>query len=170
VLAHRVRYAHRRLWTDLVDGRALRRADAFERDRVESLLDLLGLSPIAEHSVAGLPLGISRRVEVARALANGPTVVLLDEPCAGLDPRETEQFTKALVRVVADSGVSMLMVEHDVGVVLELSQRVFVLDFGLMIASGRPDEIRRNVAVRAAYLGDEHVDTGDATVERVVPE
>jgi ABC-type branched-subunit amino acid transport system ATPase component len=108
---------------------------------------------------------------VARALANGPTVVLLDEPCAGLDPRETEQFTTALVRVVADSGVSMLMVEHDVGVVLELSQRVFVLDFGLMIASGRPDEIRRNVAVRAAYLGDEQVVAGDATtVDLAVPE
>jgi ABC-type branched-subunit amino acid transport system ATPase component len=157
VLAHRVRYARRRLWTDLVDGRALRPADRLETERVDSLLELLGLTSVAHHSVSGLPLGMSRRVEVARALASRPSVVLLDEPCAGLDSRETEQFSAALVRVVADSGVSMVMVEHDVGVVLGLSHTVFVLDFGIMIASGRPDEIRRNPAVRAAYLGDEEL-------------
>lgn len=156
-LAYRVRHHRQRLWTDLFTGRALRRPDSAEVDEVDGLIRLLDLSHVAQTPVAGLPLGLTRRVEVARALATSPSVLLLDEPVSGLDSRETAQFCSVLEQVVSERGVSMLLVEHDVAVVLGLSKWVFVLDFGALIAQGTPEAIRSDPAVRAAYLGhDEH--------------
>ncbi len=125
-------------------------------------LDLLGLSALAGAPVAGLPLGISRRIEVGRALATSPSVVLLDEPSSGLDGRETRQLANALTRVVDDSGVALLLVEHDVEMVLGLSQVVSVLEFGVLIAHGPPEAIRESPKVRAAYLGTEVPSTARA--------
>jgi ABC-type branched-subunit amino acid transport system ATPase component len=155
VLAHRVRYARRRLWADLLDWRAWRAPDPAETEHVETLLDMLGLTDVAREPVAGLPLGVARRVEIGRALARAPSVMLLDEPFSGLDVRETEQVLAGLVRTVNEHDVSLLLVEHDVAVVLGVSTTVYVLDFGMLIASGSPEYIRTNSAVRTAYLGVE---------------
>ena len=107
-----------------------------------------------------LPLGTARRVEVARALATGPSIVLLDEPSSGLDGHETAKLGSALRTVVEQEQISLLLVEHDVAMVLGLSNSVAVLDFGVRIAYGTPDEIRNDPAVRAAYLGDDEAVEG----------
>jgi branched-chain amino acid transport system ATP-binding protein len=157
VIGHRIHHARRRVWTDLVDGRAWRRSDAEEDTRVDGIMELLGIGALARKDVTALPLGLSRLVEVGRALATGPKLVLLDEPSSGLDADETERLSAALRRVQEVRGVSFLLVEHDVAMVLGLSSSVFVLDFGSMIASGTPEQIRSDPAVKAAYLGDEPV-------------
>jgi branched-chain amino acid transport system ATP-binding protein len=155
VLGYRVRKQRSRLWTDLFTAGALHPTSTAEAERVEHLVDLLGLRNVANTSASVLPLGTARRVEVARALATGPSVVLLDEPSSGLDGHETAQLGVALRTVVEEEKVSMLLVEHDVAMVLGLSSEVAVLDFGVRIAYGTPDEIRNDPAVRAAYLGDD---------------
>jgi len=157
VLAHRVRFDRQRLWRDMVDPRSLLPPSRTENERVDALLELLDLTEVARASVGALPLGTSRLVEIARALATRPDVVLLDEPLSGLDMRESENVASVFRRVVenGERRVSLLMVEHDVATVLSLSTRIFVLDFGELIASGTPAEIRNNAMVRSAYLGDE---------------
>jgi branched-chain amino acid transport system ATP-binding protein len=98
---------------------------------------------------------MTRLVEIARALAARPSVLLLDEPSSGLDAQETAQVSEVFRLAVEQRGVSLLLVEHDMSLVLDLCDRVNVLDFGVIIASGTPDEIRADPAVRAAYLGAE---------------
>ena len=169
VLGYRIRKERNRLWTDLFTAGSLHRESAEEKERVNYLVDLLGLANVARTPAASLPLGTARRVEVARALATGPSIVLLDEPSSGLDAHETSQLAGALRRVVEEEKVSMLLVEHDVAMVLGLSSAVTVLDFGLCIAQGTPDTIRNDPAVRSAYLGDDEAvgSTGaDAAVEQ----
>jgi branched-chain amino acid transport system ATP-binding protein len=163
VLGYRVRHQRNRLWSDLVTAGALRRSSTDERERVDHLIDLLGLSGVADAAASVLPLGTARRVEVARALATGPSIVLLDEPSSGLDGHETAQLGAALRTVVEEEQVSLLLVEHDVAMVLGLSSHVAVLDFGIRIAQGTPDEIRHDPAVRAAYLGDDEAVEGHPT-------
>ena len=162
VLAYRVRHEYKRLWRDLFDLAGFRRPPREEDERVDALVALLGLQSVADVPVAALPLGTTRRVEVARALAAGSAVLLLDEPSSGLDPRETDQLSQVLETIVRTEGVGVLLVEHDVGMVLRLSSMVTVLDFGRCIAVGTPDEIRVNEQVRAAYLGDAGQDDGSA--------
>jgi branched-chain amino acid transport system ATP-binding protein len=156
-IAHRVSTSRSRVWTDVVTGRGFRPADRPEIEAVDALLDALHLTEIADRPVAGLPLGMTRLVEIARALATNPKVLLFDEPSSGLDAEETEQVARVLERAVERSGVSLLLVEHDVAMVLGLCGYIYVLDFGVKIGEGTPDEIRANPAVRAAYLGDEKV-------------
>jgi ABC-type branched-subunit amino acid transport system ATPase component len=167
VLAHRVRYSRQRLWRDMVDPRSLLPAGAEENERVDQLLELLDLTNVAHAAVGALPLGMSRLVEIARALATRPDVVLLDEPLSGLDMHESENLASVFRRVVENDQrkVSLLMVEHDVATVLSLSSKIFVLDFGELIASGTPSEIRGNTAVRSAYLGDDEDTTSADTKE-----
>jgi branched-chain amino acid transport system ATP-binding protein len=98
---------------------------------------------------------MTRLVEIARALATNPAVLLLDEPSSGLDSRETEQVIEVFRLATERRGVSLLLVEHDMSIVLGLCDQVHVLDFGVKIAAGTPDEIRADPAVRAAYLGEE---------------
>jgi ABC-type branched-subunit amino acid transport system ATPase component len=162
VLAHRAHYERRRCWSDFFSLRGMFPPAKLETEQVDALLELLGLTHIAKTQVSVLPLGLARLVEVGRALATHPRVVLLDEPLSGLDVRATEKLTAAFERVVSNSadGLSLLMVEHDVASVLALSSRIFVLNFGQLIAQGTPAEIRADPAVRDAYLGDE-----DATAE-----
>jgi ABC-type branched-subunit amino acid transport system ATPase component len=155
VLAYRVRNAKSRVWSDLFTMGALRPVAADEKDRVDELIGLLGLEALADSPALGLPLGSSRLVEVGRALATDPTVLLLDEPSSGLDSTETEQFEQTLRRVATERGISVLLVEHDVELVMRLCSTIYVLDFGALIASGTPAEVRANPAVRAAYLGEE---------------
>jgi branched-chain amino acid transport system ATP-binding protein len=155
VLAYRVRHARRRVWGDLFTLGSLRRPDAAESQAVDGLIELLGLGPIAGQQTLGLPLGMGRLVELGRALATDPKVLLLDEPSSGLDSNETEQFEAALGRVTRERGISVLIVEHDVELVMRVSSHIYVLDFGVLIASGPPDQVWVDPAVRAAYLGEE---------------
>ncbi len=157
VLAHRTRTAKRRIWSDLFTLGSLRPVDPIEKTLVDDLIDSLGLGPVADRLAIGLPLGVSRRVELGRALATSPTVLLLDEPSSGLDSSETGEFEVTLRRMANDHGVSVLIVEHDVELVMRLCQSIYVLDFGVLIAGGAPDEIRRDRRVQAAYLGEEMV-------------
>src|SRR5829696_262155 len=167
VLGYRVRNQRKRLWSDLFTAGALHPASDEENTRVDRLVDLLGLTSVANTAASVLPLGTARRVEVARALATGPSIVLLDEPSSGLDGHETSQLGAALRTVVEEEKVSLLLVEHDVAMVLGLSSQVAVLDFGVRIAYGTPDEIRNDPAVRAAYLGDDEAVEGTHEDEKL---
>ena len=155
MLAHRISTQRSRIWSDIVTARGFRRPGQEEVERVDGLLEVLSLSRVAGQPVAALSLGMTRLVEIARALAANPTVLLLDEPSSGLDAQETAQVVEVFRLAVERRGVSLLLVEHDMSMVLDLCDYVNVLDFGVMIASGTPDEIRANPAVRAAYLGKE---------------
>jgi branched-chain amino acid transport system ATP-binding protein len=119
---------------------------------VALILQRLGLSALADVPVGSLPTGQARLVELGRALAARPTVLLLDEPASGLDDAETTEFGVLLIELAA-AGLAILLVEHDVGLVMQVCTQIYVLDFGQIIASGTPEEVRANEAVVAAYLG-----------------
>jgi len=118
-----------------------------------SLLDRVGLGAVRHEHVGSLPTGQARLVELARALATSPTVLLLDEPGSGLDDAESATLGNLLVDL-ARSGMAVLLVEHDMELLMKVCDTVSVLDAGMLIASGTPDEVRQNEAVRSAYLGD----------------
>ena len=134
-----------------------------ERDAVEHAkhwLDRVGLVHRADDAAGDLPYGDQRRLEIARAMCTGPVLLCLDEPAAGLNPRESRELNALLLSMRGENGLSILLIEHDMGVVMEISDRIVVLDYGRKIAEGTPREIRENPAVIAAYLGveDEEVD------------
>jgi ABC-type branched-subunit amino acid transport system ATPase component len=153
-LAYRARHQRSRLWKDMFTGGGFRAIGKDEKERVDFLLELLMLKDLADVPVDVLPLGTTRLVEVGRALASGPKLVLLDEPLSGLDSNETRQLAAVLRRTVNVEGISLLLVEHDVAMVLSLCTNIFVLDFGQLIAVGPPDVIRNDAAVKDAYLGE----------------
>jgi len=151
LVAERARRGTGALWKDVV-GRG--RPTASEQERAERTLQLLGLSPVADRKVEALSLGIGRLVEVGRALMTEPKLLLLDEPSSGLDRRETDVLAATLRDVSAEREIAMLLVEHDVEFVRSLASRVFVLDFGTLIASGATHDVFADDAVRRAYLGE----------------
>jgi len=161
VLAHRARTSRSRLWRDMFDPRSLFSPSKEESERVDALLELLRLTRVSKAPVAALPLGMVRLVEVGRALASDPHVLLLDEPLSGLDMKASENLLAVFAQIVEQAAhpLSIVIVEHDVAAVLALSQTVFVLDFGERIAAGTPEEIRNDPAVRSAYLGDSEPST-----------
>ena len=163
VLAHRAKHARDRVWSDLFTLGSLRPADAAERAAVDDLLELLGLADHASRQAAGLPLGLARLLELGRALASSPTLLLLDEPSSGLDAADTAKFEAIVTRVARERGISVLLVEHDVDMVMRVCETVYVLDFGELIATGPPDAVRSDPAVRAAYLGEDPA--GETTAE-----
>jgi branched-chain amino acid transport system ATP-binding protein len=152
-IAWRVRFDNRRMWTDLISTRSWRIPKSSERERIEYLLDRLSLSHIGDMTVSGLPLGLSRLVEVARALVAFPSVVLLDEPFSGLDTAGLTAVSTTLQDLVTTENVSLLLVDHDVEMVLAGSHKIIVLDSGRVIASGSAADVRANEAVRDAYFG-----------------
>jgi branched-chain amino acid transport system ATP-binding protein len=124
-----------------------------EQERAEEILALLGLSDIADRPVESLSLGHSRLVELGRALATQPRLLMLDEPSSGLDRTETAELAQVLLRVVAARGMAVLLVEHDLELVRQITNRLFVLDVGRLLTSGRTTEVLDNPAVREAYVG-----------------
>ena len=129
-------------------------ASADENGRVNAMLELLELSAVADRPIESLSLGVGRLVEIGRALMTEPKLVLLDEPSSGLDRHETEALADQLRSVQHERGFAVLLVEHDVEFVRSLVERVFVLDFGTLIASGATEDVFADSAVRKAYLGD----------------
>jgi branched-chain amino acid transport system ATP-binding protein len=120
-----------------------------------TLLHNVGLGEFVNELAKNLPYGAQRRLEIARALATEPFLLLLDEPAAGMNPLETEKLME-LIETIRNSGVSILLIEHDMKLIMKISDRITVLDHGLKIAEGNPEEIRNNEAVIEAYLGSSH--------------
>jgi branched-chain amino acid transport system ATP-binding protein len=135
-------------------GKARRSEDAHRR-RVEDVIDFLGLSPYRHQPAGRLPYGVQKRVELGRALAAEPRLILLDEPMAGMNLEETEDMARYILDINEEWGVTVLLVEHDMGVVMDLSDQVVVLDFGQVLAAGSPAQVQQDPAVVAAYLGSE---------------
>ena len=133
----------------------------------EEILERVGLRSVASNSVESMPTGLARLVELGRALATRPKLLLLDEPGSGLDHSETEALGDLLLDLVAE-GMAILLVEHDVELVMRVCEHIFVLDFGRLIASGPPAHIQADKAVQAAYLGAEVSGDGSAYEEEEV--
>jgi branched-chain amino acid transport system ATP-binding protein len=131
----------------------VKREEAASRDKARELLIYCGLARRHEERSASLPYGDQRRLEVARALATDPKLLLLDEPTAGMNPQETAEFTSFVGKVRDEKNVTVLLIEHDMKVVMGVSERITVLEYGAKIAEGTPAEIRSNERVIEAYLG-----------------
>jgi branched-chain amino acid transport system ATP-binding protein len=133
-----------------------KREEIAHRKLVEDIIDFLEIQHVRKKVVGTLAYGLQKRVELARALALDPKLLLLDEPMAGMNAEEKEDMARFVVELHEERGTTIIMIEHDMGVVMELSDRVTVLNFGERIADGPPSEIRRNRDVQDAYLGEQH--------------
>jgi len=136
-------------------GRA-KREELAHRAQVERVIDFLEIQEIRNTPVGRLPYGLQKRVELGRALATEPELLLLDEPMAGMNLEEKEDMCRFVLDVNEEFGTTIALIEHDMSVVMDISDRVVVLDYGKKLADGTPDEVRNNPAVIDAYLGVSH--------------
>jgi branched-chain amino acid transport system ATP-binding protein len=132
------------------------REEEENREKVEKIIDFLEIQHIRKTPVSRLPYGLKKRVELARALAAEPAILLLDEPMAGMNVEEKEDMCRFILDVNDEFGTTIVLIEHDMGVVMDLSDRVVVMDYGKKIGDGPPDEVRNNQEVINAYLGISH--------------
>ena len=156
-----IRMAHGWVAGALWWGRA-KREELENRFKVEDIIDFLEIERWRKYPVGLLPYGVQKRVELGRALAMDPELLLLDEPVAGMNLEETEDMARFILDIQDELGVSMILVEHDMSLVMDIADRVMVLDFGRKIAEGPPEEVQSNLKVIQAYLG--------TTEETAIPE
>jgi branched-chain amino acid transport system ATP-binding protein len=149
------------LWQMLYFGPA-RTEEMEHRRRVEEIIDFLEIQAIRRTPVGRLPYGLQKRVELARALAMEPELLLLDEPMAGMNVEEKEDMSRFIIDVNEQFGTTIALIEHDMGVVMDISDRVVVLDYGRKLADGTPDQVRTNQDVIDAYLGVPHGEEEEA--------
>ncbi len=150
-LKMRASFVEQAIWV----GRA-RREELEHRRKVEQVIDFLEIQHIRKTPVGRLPYGLQKRVELARALAAEPSLLLLDEPMAGMNVEEKQDMCRFVLDVNEEYGTTIVLIEHDMGVVMDISDRVVVLDYGKKIGDGAPDEVRASQAVIDAYLGVTH--------------
>ena len=131
------------------------RVEAKNRAYVEDVIDFMELEPYRKSLVGSLAYGIQKRIEVARALTLGPKLLLLDEPMAGMNVEEKEDMVRFIMDILKERHITVILVEHDLGVVMDISNQVFVFDFGELIGSGTPEEVAKNPKVVEAYIGEE---------------
>ena len=156
IMTGRVLHMHSSLLSQaLYWGRALQEEEA-QRAQVEKVIDFLEIEAIRKTPVGRLPYGLQKRVELGRALAAEPTLLLLDEPMAGMNVEEKEDMCRFILDIRDEFGITCVLIEHDMGVVMDISDRVVVLDYGRKIAVGPPHVVRTDQAVIDAYLGVAH--------------
>jgi len=136
-------------------GRSTIREEEWVIDNSYLILEKIGLSGFVNEFAKNLPYGLQRRLEIARAMATDPFLLLLDEPAAGMNPHETEALNELIKKIRDKEGISILLIEHDMKLVMSLSDRIFVVDYGRKIAQGKPEEIKNNQSVIKAYLGED---------------
>ena len=146
---------------DLVAFPTRRRHERDRRERVEAVLERCGLTSVRGELAGSLPIGVARMVELARAIVDEPKLLLLDEPASGLDSTEIVRLGEQIQAVRADTGCTVLLVEHNAGFVMQQSERVVVLNLGTVLAEGLPTEVQQNQAVRDAYLGETELSTDE---------
>ena len=133
-----------------------KKEETLNRDRCEEIVEFLEIEDIKNTPVGKLPYGLQKKVELGRALATDANLILLDEPMAGMNVEEKREMCRFILKVNDEIGTTMVLIEHDMGVVMDISDRVVVLDYGKVIGDGTPDEVRSNQKVIDAYLGVEH--------------
>jgi branched-chain amino acid transport system ATP-binding protein len=131
------------------------RVEAKNREYVEDIIDFMELEPYRKQTVGNLAYGVQKRVEVARALTLGPELLLLDEPMAGMNIEEKEDMVRFIMDIKKERNITVVLVEHDLGVVMDISDHIYVLDFGELIGAGTPAEVSKNERVIEAYIGED---------------
>lgn len=139
----------------ILRGPGTKRQEQETIDKSYELLEKVGLARYADEFAKNLPYGAQRRLEIARAMATEPFLLLLDEPAAGMNPQETKALDELIVRIRDDEKIAILLIEHDMKLVMNISERIYVMEYGKEIAQGTPQEIRSNPKVIEAYLGEE---------------
>ena len=156
IMAGRSLKMHRGLFWQMVHVGPARNEEIEHRERVEEIIDFLQIAHIRRQSVGKLPYGLQKRVELGRAMAMEPELLLLDEPMAGMNLEEKEDMSRYIIDLNDEFGITVALIEHDMGVVMDLADRVVVLDYGRKIGDGAPAQVQANEEVIAAYLGTTH--------------